>query len=365
METNNKNQFLMEEITERIRKNLKEILFVDSDPVIEQVFVHKHPCSTIVKLRVITDSKEMNLFVKTYRFPELKTGMEKMSREYSVLTLLNERRKELSLDCPVITPLACFQDLQTIITEEHPGEDLSKVLKRGITLLARFSNPSIIKNIENYCMLCGKWLSSFQDMAEEINGRPYVHIDSIADIRSNLKICVERGLINKNQSDLLADFVDRLLSLTTSDFPLSGMHSDFIPSNLLINKDKVVALDFADFRIGPIYRDSITFLHALDNYLWNPLVSTKTIRSFQEHFLMGYGKKVRIQDVFLVVTLEIRQILGEMVNLSSTIRRRWSSSVAYKRAKQLLVSRLLDVVKNANEKNSPYHICGITWDIQP
>lgn len=351
---------MMDAVIKRIQQSSKEIFQVESEPIVQIVYMRDHPCSTVAKLKIDIGNRIFNLFAKHYRFPEIKISIEKMEREYKILTLLNEK-EFLSSECSVIRPLACFPDLQTIITFEWPGEAFNSILKRGIRILSNFTGVS---QLEDYCRLCGQWLREFQQITENINCRPYNHEDMITDIHSKLRLAAQSKLLIGAQADWLIRFVDNMNSSLPGNIRLSGMHSDFIPSNILVHEGEIVVLDFADFRKGPIYRDPITFIHALSNYIWTPLVRQRIIRSLQKQFLIGYGTRIYMQDIPLVSILEIRQVLGELFHLPVTIKKGLLSAAASARAKSILTKRLKDIIWNAENAKDSYSICGVVWDIQ-
>lgn len=41
--------------------------------------------------------------------------------------------------------------------------------------------------------------------------------------------------------------IDKLAALTRNDIPITGMHSDFIPSNVILGYGEIAILDFAEF----------------------------------------------------------------------------------------------------------------------
>jgi tRNA A-37 threonylcarbamoyl transferase component Bud32 len=352
-------QKIVDAVFERIRKNYKEIFGLDSIPTIERLNTICRPRSLVLKVNLCNGSTGRNYFVKIFQFPDQKLGYEKMAREYRVLKALNEQNHRL-VEFDVIFPIACFEDLQAIVTEEFSGQAFSHILKHGTRFHFGFRS---ITQIEQYCQFSGRWLSHFQKESNRINGRPYSHSETVIDIHAQVTNARERGFLSGQIYDQVREHVERVASEVCYDIPISGMHSDFIPSNILVGDRNVTVLDFADFRKGPIYRDVITMLHALDNYCWNPLVRVGTIRSLQSLFLSSYGTKIRKQDIPLVSLLEIRQALGEILSLSHSMRNQWLLSPAYRLALHRLTKRLSQIIKNWRREGESYTICGVEWGV--
>jgi len=259
---------MSKEVIDRIKRNPREILGLESEPVIEEVFTRHMPTSRITKVCIRIGGEKRNYILKYYTSPDVETSIAKMLREYGILEVLSVETKDFA-KCKVVRPVACFEDLQTIITEEFNGETLSRILKRGTTMLSKSSVP----RMEGYSQLCGKWLSNFQSVSQHLPGRPYYQVETISNIHSQLQIAMERRLMKEDIVLAVRKHIDKLAALTGDDIPITGMHSDFIPSNVIVGNGEIAVLDFAEFRKGPTYRDAITFLHALDNYLWNPIVN--------------------------------------------------------------------------------------------
>lgn len=351
----------LETITGRLMQTSAELFRLENDSVIQAVFTKNRPDSVVIKLCISDKNGKHFFFVKTYKVRDLDKEVlrEKLIKEFNVLNLFNEHQNKHTL-CSVIKPIACYPDLLTIITEEQKGETLNSIIRRYAIL---FPSVKTLSQLEKYSRLCGEWLNTFQIISQDVQTVPFDLDKTLKEICAKLEICIEKQFIGNDLGLRIKKFMDKMISQSKPDsMDISGMHSDFIPSNILIDDDRLVVLDFSDFRSGPVYRDPVTFLHALDNYLWNPFFIPKTIIKLKEQFLIGYGKCIKKYDIPMARILEVRETLGEMVNLSSTIRKCWFSSAAYKRANSRLTNRLIDITRNTEQDS--YRICGINWDIR-
>lgn len=170
---------MSKEVIARIKRNPREILGLESEPVIEEVFTRHMPTSRITKVCIRIGGEKRNYILKYYTSTDVETNIAKMLREYGVLKVLSVETKYFA-ECKVVRPVACFEDLQTIITEEFNGEPFSKILKRGTRILSNSSVPPM----EDYSRLYGKWLSNFQSVSPRLPGRPYYQIETISSIHS-------------------------------------------------------------------------------------------------------------------------------------------------------------------------------------
>lgn len=327
-------------------RTFKEKYDLEDDPIVRHIFTKDRPDSIVTKICVKTrENKEHNLYLKTYKNQDLDSQALrlKLLKEFNILKSFSEDQK-LQSSCRVIKPFSCYPELLTIVTEEHGGVTLSSLIGQHTVF---HSDQKTQKMLGYYCRLSGEWLSRFQAISKNIQAPPFILDETIKDIYSKLDRCADRRSLHQDIYGKLLQYMNKtILQLKPDSICLSGMHSDYIPSNILVDKDQITVLDFSDFRSGPVCRDPITFLLSLDNYLWNPLFRSKTIRRLQEQFLEGYGTCFKKEDVLLIKILEIRETLGELINLACGETKGWFSSMRYKRINSFLMRRLVNSLDN-------------------
>ena len=277
----------------------------------ETIRRYDRPQSTVYMLRASTEDASKTIVAKLYK-PESAGGVSAnaIDREYRVAKAVSQKLSASNVFA-VAKPIASYPDLRANISEAYSGSPVSLSIKRASS---RFSSQDF-ETTEKSCEDCGRWIREFQRVSEDVPGRPYDHEATAQEIESLIDLLRNRGVVSVRLADQLHEHLRTLISLTRQPVRTTGMHSDFVPSNVLFCEGKIVVLDLADYRRGPACRDPITFMHALDNYLRNPLTDPSRIWRLKIAFTKGLGAIARQDEVPVVSLFETRQTLGELINL--------------------------------------------------
>ncbi|MFQ5802591.1 MAG: aminoglycoside phosphotransferase family protein [Candidatus Methylomirabilales bacterium] len=351
----------LERIVECIKSNCIDLFQANEVPEIRIVSCGNMRDGVLARMRITIDDKIQDICVKEYRPSDTarENVRQRLQREYNALRVLTQMGSRVG-GVRVVKPIGCLYDLNLLVTEEIPGEALHAILKRRGRLLPGRANLS---KLQRYCRLSGQWLSAFQEVSRSIETTPYDVRAALDEMRRVVDEESNDLLLTRSMANRVLDWLEKCARELPDECEVSGMHSDFVPSNLIVADDKVVVLDFECFRSGPVYRDAITFLHALDNYLVNPLFSRETIRLLQEEFLSGYKARIKNEDVSLVRMLEVRETLGQINNWSEFGRNKVWGRWSRRRAQGRLTSRLTELLLERGQGEAGHRICGVLWRV--
>lgn len=351
----------LDSIIHRIKTDYGRLFNESTLPTIRILFSKKMSETVLTKLEISVEENKRNIFVKEYRPSTRFKGqvIQRLKREYNTLKDLNEKWKD-ETHIPVVKPIGCYQDLTVLLTEEVKGDPLHQRIKRGASW---FPIGQEISKLKEYCFQTGHWLSSLQEVSRTIEMVPYDKGKTIEEVCELVKVEENESFLPRSLCKRILQFLDKSRPNITDRIPVTGMHSDFIPSNILASKANIVMLDFECFRSGPIYRDVITFIQALDNYLINPFIDKKIIGSLKDEFLRGYGNPIRREDLPLVRILEIRETLGQLPDWVTRkgldLIRGWASW----RGRRHLERRLNRLLQNTGPVGGEYWICDVAWKV--
>ena len=233
--------------------------------------------------------------------------------------MIYESFKQHSQDYNCMKPIACFPADLILIMEECPGEPFMRLMSAG----ARFW-PAVErrKALARYCYLSGKWLKIFQESTIKGDARldPEELVQYI-DVR--LQKLVARSAIpfsEKLRSRILT-FLEAKGPGAAAELAIAGVTGDFVPANVLVDRDRVAVLDFGMFNYGSTFQDLAQYYQHIDFFRQKPVYSPAIISDLQETFLRGYDSNFDSNKVLFDV-FRIRAIVNR---LSATTVRKWAN----------------------------------------
>jgi Phosphotransferase enzyme family len=309
----------------QLRKNAHKYFDAHEVLSIDPVSLTQGRHSDILKAKVTVKGGSLNICMKRVKIRsdalERRRHLEKrIENEYAAVTMIHESFKQHSQDYNCVKPIACFPADLMIIMEECPGEPFMRLMSTE----ARFwPTVGTRKALGRYCYLSGKWLKIFQESTIKREARLDVgKLVQYIDVR--LQKLVARSAIpfsEKLRSRILNFLEAKIPHMPAADLAIAGVTGDFVPANVLVDRDRMAVLDFGMFNYGSILQDLAQYYQHIDFFRQKPVYSPAVISALQEAFLRGYDPDFDSDKVIFVV-FRIRAIVNR---LSATMVRKWAS----------------------------------------
>ncbi|HSF59963.1 MAG TPA: phosphotransferase, partial [Candidatus Binatia bacterium] len=243
----------------QLRKNAHEYFGASKVLSIDPVSLVHGRHSDILKARVTFKVGSLNICMKRMKIggnaPDHWRRLEKrIENEFAAATMIYEAFKQSSQDYNRVKPIACFPADLILVMEECPGEPLMRL----ISTRARFWPPfKIRKVLGRYCYLSGTWLKIFQQST--IRGDAHLDPGELVQyIDVRLRKLVARSAIPFSEtlrSRILNCLEAKARQVGAGDLGIAAVTGDFVPANVLVEKQRVAVLDFGMFNYGSIFQD--------------------------------------------------------------------------------------------------------------
>jgi Sec-independent protein translocase protein TatA len=243
-------------------------------------------------------SKDFNapLLVK---YIMLSSGPQKaaecVSREFKAIETVR-RLVGNDLGESIPNPLLVLPDAGLMVTKKLEGIAVSRVLQRDARwIFARFRTGKLREIGHNI----GLWLGQFHQATRQ----PDIPLDAEAferEVRQQLEGCMRKGLRAASAQGVLRVAAKGSQQAAGRLLPAACRHGDFTVRNLLLDGQQIRVLDFESFaEHDTVYEDLGKFVAYLTLLRGRPGYSRKTLDSFQQSFLEGYGFSIDPQLVGL------------------------------------------------------------------
>ncbi len=252
--------------------------------------VHERPYSYIARCTIRGTEGKKNVYVKVYkpfRLGKPKDYSEKIIREFKTTLFWYQKLKPIE-GVGTIRPLYIFPQEFTIITEETPGVRFVEMLEE----MKYFPFRKKIRRMRQVLMNIGRWLKVFQEIGE-IKSQQFNPGDLIADVDLRLRRLVDYPGLDFDNDDrhrILSTLHKLAHQVPSRELRMCLLHQDFALSNILINQNEVVLLDFNDIEKGSVYFDVSRFFHQLEMLTFQPMYRRRVVRELQKSFLKGYDQ---------------------------------------------------------------------------
>ena len=244
-----------------------------------------------------------------------------------------------SLARTVPEPLLVLPKRGILVTTKVPGSSLAGILKKNANHLFGPFRTGLVREIAERI---GIWLRSFQD-ATRAEPIPFNVASYLADLELRLAKLQEKGFEPGLAQEILRDASMRCASLNGRLLSAAAKHGDFIPQNILIERDEVAVVDFEGFsERESVYEDLGTFLGYILVLSARVPYSRQSLNAVRQGFLTGFLAEGTIdQDLLSIYTLKgaIRIIAD-----GAAFTRNWSGLGAARR----LTKRLIHLASEAN-----------------
>lgn len=247
----------------------------------------ERPFSTVLKVALRPQDGEgngFNVFLKVFKPKDHPHGIdlhERVRRDFTTTQALFDFMAPWP-DTGVVRPLACYEDLLALVTQETVGVTLLERLHKDATW---FSHATV-ERLSGTMGLVGRWLGRFQAFQP---GNCVVTPEALAvyvDVR--LRRLVERGVLRSEERARILSYVEtQAAHADAGERREVAVHADLAPANVLVSASGVVVLDLAMAGRGSRLQDVSRLYMQLDVLRAKPQFRPSTIRKLQAALLAG------------------------------------------------------------------------------
>jgi hypothetical protein len=252
---------------------------------VESTAVRTH--SIITVLRTAAGGRTARYYLKTLRAGAATFDLkrEQARREFELLVEL-EGRFRGDPELGAVRPVHCWPDQLSLLTEEFPGEKLSRAI-------ARARGVAGVRSADAVAALCGRvgrWLALFQALVPP--PRPVALVaDLLAYSERRLRLLTDAR--PREFRTLAAPLLRRLATVAgdvgASDLRGVARHNDFRPDNIMTDGTRIAVLDFTGFTTGPALYDFVKFWMKLDDLAFGVSYRRSVVSAWKRAFAEGYG----------------------------------------------------------------------------
>ena len=280
----------------------------------------------VLRVGVETPGRRFAIFVK--QFTAASDSPKDIARQHHCLATEFARTRQADAafaatpDIGVARPIAMFEDILTLVTEEAPGVGLDMILKRIALRRTRGARDEAIVALKRL----GRWLRIFQSQVAVDD--PAFRKDYRRYLALRLRDLHRAGGIADPERDAAMAAYDRDAALVApGDLVPVAAHADLCPPNILVAPDRVTVLDLAASVDRAKHMDvAFVYLHiALAGR--RLLLGQSLVRELQDAFLRSYDPALeRSAPAFRLMLL--LQVIAHQSGLATMRRAGVAGAVA-------------------------------------
>jgi hypothetical protein len=257
---------------------------------LEIVEYRTHPYSHIARVRIQGDGTSTPAFVKLLRLkndsPAHREAMRRRVVNEFEAALRVYRGFEHQAGIVALRPLGCVPEQLALVTAEVHGEPLSHLLERDAAWSAA---PARLDALRAALSKAGAWLGRFQKLQATTNIVDRERLVEYLDIRLTRLVRQPKARFSEADRTLVLRYAEAKGRLVPdSELREVWTHSDFGPSNVLVNGSTVTVIDFAMAHGGTIFNDIARMYTQLEWFSAKPKFRPATIRALQQALLAGF-----------------------------------------------------------------------------
>ena len=286
--------------------SLFEVLGRDSERVfgtarlqIIPVKIDLRESSEVARARVEGPAHVRHVFAKIFKSRPGEVGLTetriRFRKDYNVTRQVFDAMHSMG-DIRSVEPIACYEELLGVVTNEVPGLPLSVAISKDAAWPA---SASQVAALEAALSRLGRWIAAFQRVAPDA-APSRMDLDATREYidRRLVKLAgLPRAAFSEaDRQEVLAHF-DRLAArVPASDLVDVPVHGDIVPSNAVVAHDCVTVLDFGMTARGSKYLDIARLYTQLDFYRAKPQYRGAVITRLQAAALAGFAPGLRADD---------------------------------------------------------------------
>lgn len=300
----------MNPVIEALIANPGQYFATDQKPIVVQTEHRRFTYSCMEICTLGFEGKELKVFVKAPATGGHELKLARLKTEFSVLQELSR----LFADCQslgVPRPVGLFPGLESIVTEECPGEPFGRLLSRGAR---RWSSE--FGTAATACRLAGQWLRTFH--AATADSEAVLDVQGLIDycqFRIDYLVKTPTSGVTSALGQRVMRTIVRLANAGSGEaIKVAGCHNDFSPNNILVSDGRLFVIDFTMFDHQPIFFDLYSFWTNLELLKHDPQFSRRRLSRMQEEFLSSYGVSLD-HETPIMTAVRYRNMLTKMTTL--------------------------------------------------
>jgi aminoglycoside phosphotransferase (APT) family kinase protein len=292
--------------------------FGDSHAVIEPLELADREASHVLRAQLRSAGNSSRcIFVKAFKTrgpsaDDRQFMRARVEKDFTVTLKIHEAFRAYE-DLAVVRPIACFADELVLVTEEATGEPFHMALERSAVWQPAQDS---LKQLIQLARGIGTWLRHFQAV-DRTNRRV-----SLDDMREYLDFRLRRLVANpkaafseQRRSAVLSYFDARRQDVETADLTEVLVHGDLCPSNILVDGQRVIVIDFAMACRGGVYFDVARLFTQLDFLTAKPKFRPHVVAQLQAALLEGFDPALHPSNA-LFQLYELQHVICHVANLS-------------------------------------------------
>lgn len=301
---------------ERLRSEA-EHYFGDPDTIIEPLGLDDREAALVLRARVRAAQGVRHIFVKVFKprgsSPEAcQSARERVAHDFATTRQVHQALGGYA-ELSAAWPIACFPDELVLVTEEAPGERFDLLLER--TAVWQPSDDTV-GELCRVASRIGRWLSAFQRVCRSNRRITLEAMREYLDVRLRRLVANPKAAFSQSdRTAVLAHFDATCRNVADDDLAEVLVHGDLAPSNILVNKEEIIVIDFAMATTGGLYMDVARLYTQLDFLKAKPKFRPHVIERLQTALLDGFDPALRPTHP-LFRLFELQHVICHTANLS-------------------------------------------------
>jgi hypothetical protein len=214
---------------------------------------------------------------------------ETVTREFAALESVRRRFNGPFLDT-VPEPIALLAEVRAMVRTKLPGLSLKWILQRDANAVC---GPLWRCRIGKRACTVGAWLQRFHEGTRK-PALLHNHQVLTDELTKQLQQCKRSGFDGDVLAHLLKSATLVSKRLEGQRVPAAARHGDFIPENILLDRNSVGVVDFQNFgECDVIYKDVSTFVTYVTIMAARPYYDRSALQTVLKNFLMAYDGALR------------------------------------------------------------------------
>lgn len=256
---------------------------------LEPIAYQPRPFSHVLRVRVSSVDTRLafHAFVKVFKAKPPESGIDlhaRLAQDFAMTRSIHEFMSRWD-DLGAVRPVACYDDLLAIVTEEAAGRTLLQHIESNGKW---FASEGRLRELSTTAESVGRWLRAFQGFEARDDRVSPDELRDYVDVR--LKRLVTSGTVfdERGRQRILEHLEGLARQISPADCRAVAIHADLAPGNVVIAGRRVVVLDFAMAKRGSFLHD-ISRLHLQFALLRaKPQFRAALVATLQEALLRGY-----------------------------------------------------------------------------
>ena len=294
----------------------------------------ERPFSLLLRVAVVPDDADRpagHAFVKIFKPKDPAHGVDLKARvtgDFATTRAIHDFLAQWD-EVGAVRPIACYDDLLVVVTEEAVGDTL---LHRLTSRAAWFPRAGCLDDLTGTMTAVGHWLKRFHGFDARDARISLPALIDYVDVR--LHRLVDAQVIDGAYRRHILDHLTWLgTEVAPGDLREVAIHADMAPGNVLVSASRIVVLDFAMAGRGSYLHDVSRLYLQLDVLRAKPQFRARVVTALQAALLRGLDPALTPEHPLFRCLLMLHRVnhLGTL----SLARERFPASVLSARVRQI------------------------------